>query len=140
MKMIDIMEIFEYKSVHIIHVIINGKKTRGHDSDNDDDNKSDIFHEEIMKDIKKLIKDKKWGHKIGDNPDIGIEKGQVILKGRGQYKGKSQKTGLTPKDFDLLELIIFPNNIIKAEYTIDETVYYYILEVEGIYDALKNEK
>lgn len=135
------MEVFMYeKNVHIIHIIIRGQKTRGHETDNDNDNKSDIFHNEIMDTIKKLIKEKKWGHIIGDNPDIDIEKGKVILKGRGDYRGRSKNTGLTPNDFDLLELIIFPDNIIKAEYIVDETIYYYVLQVDGIYDALKNDK
>jgi len=36
---------------------------------------------------------------VGRNPDIFIDKGQIILRGTGPFKGKSFPTGLDPTDF-----------------------------------------
>ena len=50
----DIIEITEYKSdFAVIQILMKGRKTRGHEHDNDNSNKSDIFHDEIKSVIKK---------------------------------------------------------------------------------------
>ena len=44
---------------------------------------------------------KKFGWKVGDNPDIMIKNGKIILQGskNGPFKGKSYPTNLNSKDY-----------------------------------------
>lgn len=56
------------------------------------------FHRVIKPDILKAA-GKGFEKIVGHNPDIFIEKGEIILKGTGSFKGKSFPTGLDPADF-----------------------------------------
>ena len=47
-----------------------------------------------------------------------------MLKGTGPYKGKSKRTGMSPDDFDLLEITFIANKMVIVEYIQDNVLSY----------------
>ncbi|MDJ0734379.1 MAG: hypothetical protein QNJ47_09950 [Nostocaceae cyanobacterium] len=83
-----------------MHIIFRDKwKSPGHS----EDKKFDDFHREIKPKILKAAKKiQKYSHRVGENPDIKVDKdGSIVLVGskRGKYKGKQLPTSLHVEDF-----------------------------------------
>lgn len=57
------------------------------------------FHDKTKKGILKKAGKNNFEKKVGDNPDIGVVNGEIILIGQGKFTGKTYHTGLKACDF-----------------------------------------
>jgi hypothetical protein len=83
-----------------LHMIV-GQWKSPNDSNNRETNDSHDIKKQILKEVRRLCKEfdkRDYSKDIGDNPDIGVENGLIILKGRGRFKNKPYYRTVIPAD------------------------------------------
>ena len=133
-----------------MHMIIRGKwKSPKHSNDKNCDDSHDI-KKQILKTVKK-----KYSHRVGKNPDIDVDKDDLIVlvgSKRGEYKGKVFPTQLhienfgfvlcfTQLDSSYTELSLFSIQEIQQDFTIDgENLETNFINFDRVYLIPENEE
>lgn len=85
---------------HTLHMIV-GRWKSPNDSNNRETNDSHDIKKQILKEVRRLCKElgtRDYSKDIGNNPDIGVENGLIILKGRGKFTNKPYYRTVIPAD------------------------------------------
>lgn len=59
----------------------------------------EVLHHKIKPNILGALDAKKYSWRVGNNPNINVKNGEIILEGTGPYKGKSWQTGLKASEY-----------------------------------------
>ncbi len=95
-------------NTRILHLEVGRWRTRKHSKSREHDDSHEV-KEAILKEVRLLCREKgerPFENQVGENPDIGIENGIIILKGRGKFKNKTFITnGIALDDYFVLKFV-----------------------------------
>jgi hypothetical protein len=59
----------------------------------------EVYHREIKPDFLDDVGAKNYAKKVGTNPDLVVNKGEIELHGQGKFSGKTFKTGIKASEY-----------------------------------------
>jgi hypothetical protein len=70
-----------------------------HKTDNRYNFPEEVYHREIKPDFLDDVGAKNYAKKVGTNPDLVVNKGEIELHGQGKFSGKIFKTGIKASEY-----------------------------------------